>query len=79
MLDKTLTPEHLARPVYLNVKGEFEVRGVLLAFEYVERELPREPRHPLMGSVVVKGVELHIGNKVYFVREDAPDVALVFM
>lgn len=78
-MDKTLNGTHINRTVYLNVKGEHEVTGVLAGFEYVERELPREPNHPLMGFTTVPGVELHIGHNVYFVRDDAPDVALVFL
>lgn len=79
MLDKKLNGSHINRTVYANVKGEFEVTGILAGFEYVERQEPRVARNPLMGSVTVNGLELHIGHKVYFVREDAKNVALVFL
>jgi hypothetical protein len=79
MLSKKLDSTHLNRPLYAAVKGEFEVRGVLVGFEPATREKPREVGHPLMGSVVQEGIQLHIGNRVYFMADDASDKVLVFL
>lgn len=79
MFNKKLENKHIGRTVFASVKGQFSVTGVLVGIEYLEREEPREKRHPLMGSVAVKGVELHIGNKVYFVSENEQDACIMFL